>query len=54
MNIYSLSDEESFYEGHVFGEKTSHVSAHFDGELLTATIETHDETYHVEVRLLIE
>ncbi|CAG0903094.1 unnamed protein product [Darwinula stevensoni] len=48
LESYIPVDKESFFEGHVFGEKTSHVSAHFDGELLTATIETHDETYHVE------
>jgi disintegrin and metalloproteinase domain-containing protein 17 len=42
-------DHESFFRGRVFGEVTSHVSAHIDNSnLITATIILPDETYHIE------
>lgn len=42
-------DHDSFFRGRVFGEISSHVSAHIDdGNLLTATIILPDETYHIE------
>lgn len=42
-------DHDSFFRGRVFGEITSHVSAHIDeGNILTATIILPDETYHIE------
>ncbi|CAG0904299.1 unnamed protein product [Darwinula stevensoni] len=41
-------DHEEFYEGRVFGETSSHVSAHIGHGLLTASIETSGEMYHVE------
>ncbi|XP_076068055.1 ADAM 17-like protease isoform X2 [Oratosquilla oratoria] len=41
-------DHENFYEGRVFGEKKSEVSAHLENGVMTATIHTPDDTYHVE------
>lgn len=42
-------DHDSFFRGRVFGESSSHVSAHIDdGNVLTATIILPDETYHIE------
>ncbi|XP_050712973.1 ADAM 17-like protease isoform X2 [Eriocheir sinensis] len=41
-------DHENFYEGRVFGEKTSEVSAHLEDGIMTATIHTPDDTYHIE------
>ncbi|XP_047500648.1 ADAM 17-like protease [Penaeus chinensis] len=41
-------DHENFYEGRVFGEKTSEVSAHLEDGVMTATIRTPDDTYHIE------
>lgn len=44
-------DHDSFFRGRVFGEVSSHVSAHIDEEnhgILTATIILPDETYHIE------
>lgn len=42
-------DHDSFFRGRVFGEISSHVSAHIDeGNLVTATIILPDETYHIE------
>ncbi|CRK87999.1 CLUMA_CG001785, isoform A [Clunio marinus] len=42
-------DRDSFFRGRVFGEISSHVSAHIDdGNVLTATIILPDETYHIE------
>ncbi|ROT82229.1 ADAM 17-like protease [Penaeus vannamei] len=41
-------DHENFYEGRVFGEKMSEVSAHLEDGVMTATIHTPDDTYHVE------
>ncbi|XP_042862957.1 ADAM 17-like protease isoform X2 [Penaeus japonicus] len=41
-------DHENFYEGRVFGEKASEVSAHLEDGVMTATIHTPDDTYHIE------
>ncbi|XP_064090415.1 ADAM 17-like protease isoform X1 [Macrobrachium nipponense] len=41
-------DHENFYEGRVFGEKLSEVSAHLEDGVMTATIHTIDDTYHIE------
>lgn len=41
-------DHENFYEGRVFGEKKSDVSAHLEDGVMTATIHTPDDTYHIE------
>lgn len=42
-------DQDSFFRGRVFGEISSHVSAHIDeGNLVTATIVLPDEVYHIE------
>jgi len=42
-------DHDSFLRGRVFGEVSSHVSAHIDdANLLTATIILPEETYHIE------
>lgn len=42
-------DHDSFFRGRVFGEISSHVSAHIDeGNILTATIILPGETYHIE------
>lgn len=41
-------DHESFYEGRVFGEIKSLASVHLEDGLLTAKIETPEETYHIE------
>ncbi|XP_068218775.1 ADAM 17-like protease [Palaemon carinicauda] len=41
-------DHENFYEGRVFGEKVSEVTAHLEDGIMTATIHTLENTYHVE------
>ncbi|CAG0901208.1 unnamed protein product [Cyprideis torosa] len=41
-------DQDSFFEGRVFGEKGSHVTAHIEDGVLTASIETEEESYHIE------
>lgn len=46
---FSSSDHENFYEGRVFGEKMSEVSAHLEDGIMTATIHTPEDTYHIEV-----
>ncbi len=47
MEIY-LGDT-GFYQGRVFGETRSHVNAHIEDGLLTASIVTKEDSYHVEV-----
>lgn len=47
----SCTDHENFYEGRVFGEKMSDVSAHLEDGVMTATIHTPDDTYHIEVKI---
>ena len=41
-------DHDSFFRGRVFGEISSHVSAHIDEGVLTATIILPEDTYHIE------
>jgi len=43
-------DHESFYDGRVYGEMRSRATVHMDvnSGVLTAKIETPDETYHIE------
>jgi disintegrin and metalloproteinase domain-containing protein 17 len=42
-------DQDSFFRGRVFGEISSHVSAHIDdSNVLTATIILPEDTYHIE------
>lgn len=42
-------DRDSFFRGRVFGEISSHVSAHIDeGNVVTATIILPEEVYHIE------
>ena len=43
-------DHESFYDGRVYGEMKSRATVHVDSGsgVLTAKIETPDETYHIE------
>lgn len=44
------TDRDSFYQGRVFGEADSDVRAHLeDNGVMTATIRTGNETYHIEV-----
>lgn len=43
------ADHEDFYEGRLFGETNSHVSAHLEDGVMTASIHVGDETYHIEV-----
>jgi len=50
--ILCVSDENNFYKGRVFGEVNSHVNAHIEEGLLTASIVTKDDSYHVEVLIL--
>ncbi|KAJ1521968.1 hypothetical protein ONE63_002298 [Megalurothrips usitatus] len=41
-------NHEDFYEGRLFGETNSHVSAHLEDGMMTASIHVGDETYHIE------
>lgn len=41
-------DHESFYEGRVFGEIKSSATVHLEDGVLTAKIETPQDTYHIE------
>jgi len=41
-------DHESFYDGRVFGEIKSSATVHLEDGLLTAKIETPEDTYHIE------
>jgi len=54
MTVYSFillfwSGEATFYKGRVFGEVKSHVNAQLEDGLLTASIVTKEDSYHVEV-----
>jgi len=42
-------DHDHFYDGRVFGEKSSHASVHLDQGVMTAIIDVPGETYHIEV-----
>lgn len=37
----------------MFGETDSHVNAHIEGGILTASIVTKEDSYHVEVLFLM-
>ncbi|XP_052866560.1 ADAM 17-like protease isoform X2 [Anopheles cruzii] len=41
-------DRSNFFKGRVFGEMQSHVSAHIDDGVLTASVVLPEETYHIE------
>ncbi|XP_060873090.1 ADAM 17-like protease isoform X1 [Metopolophium dirhodum] len=41
-------DHDHFYDGRVFGEKSSHASVHLDKGVMTAIIDVPGETYHIE------
>ncbi|XP_049282235.1 ADAM 17-like protease [Anopheles funestus] len=41
-------DRNNFFKGRVFGEMQSHVSAHIDDGVMTASVVLPDETYHIE------
>jgi len=41
-------DRESFYDGRVFGETKSHAQVHMEDGVITASIQTPDDIYHVE------
>ena len=42
-------DHETFYDGRVFGETKSRATVHLEPEgMITAKIETPEETYHIE------
>ncbi|XP_023216169.1 ADAM 17-like protease isoform X2 [Centruroides sculpturatus] len=41
-------DKNQFFEGRVFGEKNSEVTAHIDDGLITAAIRTPEDTYIIE------
>jgi disintegrin and metalloproteinase domain-containing protein 17 len=43
------SDHENFYDGRVFGEVTSEASVHLEDGVMTASIHTPEEIYHIEV-----
>lgn len=46
---FNFSDHEEFYDGRVFGENESAASVHISDGLMTASIHTPEETYHIEV-----
>lgn len=41
-------DQTNLYHGRVFGELESHVHAHIENGVLTASVTLPDETYHIE------
>uniref|UniRef100_A0A182W2W1 ADAM 17-like protease n=1 Tax=Anopheles minimus TaxID=112268 RepID=A0A182W2W1_9DIPT len=41
-------DRSNFFKGRVFGEMQSHVNAHIDDGVMTASVVLPDETYHIE------
>ena len=43
-------EDHDLYEGRVFGEVESDVSALLEDGLMTATVRTKKDTYHIEVR----
>lgn len=49
MKFSSFLDHEEFYDGRVFGEKESAASVHISDGVMTASIHTPEETYHIEV-----
>lgn len=49
ISVFLNIDHEHFYDGRVFGEKSSHASVHLDEGIMTAIIDVPGETYHIEV-----
>jgi len=43
-----IGGNDGFYQGRVFGETYSHVNAHIEDGLLTASIITREDSYHIE------
>ncbi|XP_053669442.1 ADAM 17-like protease [Anopheles marshallii] len=41
-------DRSNFFKGRLFGEIQSHVNAHIDDGVMTASVVLPDETYHIE------
>ena len=41
-------DQDSFYDGRVFGESKSRAQVHMEDGVITANIETDEEIYHIE------
>lgn len=41
-------DHDNFFKGRVFGESDSHVNAHLENGILTASVVLPGETYHIE------
>ena len=41
-------DRDSFYDGRVFGETKSRAQVHMEDGVITASIQTPDDIYHVE------
>lgn len=52
MKFYFI-DHDNFYHGRVFGEIESHAQMHIDNGILTGTVTTLDETYHIEVSIYV-
>lgn len=46
------SDHENFYDGRLFGEVSSDARVHLEDGVMTATIHTPEEMYHIEVIIL--
>jgi len=49
-----IGGNDGFYQGRVFGEIHSHVNAHIEDGLLTASIITREDSYHIEVREMLK
>lgn len=50
--LFYIVDHDHFYDGRVFGEKSSHASVHLDEGVMTAIIDVPGETYHIEVNII--
>ena len=49
VSFFPCLDDEEFFEGRVFGEISSSVKVHMSSDgILTASIRTAEDTYHVE------
>lgn len=47
-------DHDNIYNGRVFGESQSSVRAHIEDGVMTASIVIPDETFHIEVILIMQ
>ena len=54
ISFWYFQGENGFYQGRVFGETRSHVNAHIEDGLLTASIVTKEDSYHVEVNSFVK